>query len=546
MNDNTKKSVCCITFSHLAPQAENYLAKTYPGARLQVLDIRSLVLSPARLLKLPFTRYTAAVGFVPCIDSGNGLDLIGAVVFTCRAPLKTIVDEAGKSVRITPSAGVKHILQCVADLAAAPFALLLFFMRAGNLNSKPNKIRVKDIPEKSSFLYFRTDTFEDLRAGGSVGHTTGVIKGFMAYGLRPLYISPYPISAVREMQIPLFTVKRPAWFRNLPELPMMRYSEYLYAEAKNVVSHQKAAFVYQRYSLNNYTGLLLADRFNLPFILEYNGSEIWVARNWSTPLRFEKIAERIESANLRRADLIVVVSRPIRDELVQRGIDPSRILVNPNGVDTEKYGPEVDGSAVRARYGLEGKTVIGFIGTFGRWHGAEVLAEAFGRLVRSFPEYREKVRLFMIGDGLTMPQVKENLAKYDVMDICVLTGRIPQEQGPGHLAACDILASPHVPNPDGTPFFGSPTKLFEYMAMGKGIVASDLDQIGEILEHDKSAWMVKPGDAEPLMIGLKALIDDKQLRARLGQAARREVAKYTWKEHTRKIIDKLREVVQTK
>jgi glycosyltransferase involved in cell wall biosynthesis len=82
--------------------------------------------------------------------------------------------------------------------------------------------------------------------------------------------------------------------------------------------------------------------------------------------------------------------------------------------------------------------------------------------------------------------------------------------------------------------------------MGKGIVASDLDQIGEILEHDKSAWMVKPGDAEPLMIGLKALIDDKQLRARLGQAARREVAKYTWKEHTRKIIDKLREVVQTK
>jgi glycosyltransferase involved in cell wall biosynthesis len=110
------------------------------------------------------------------------------------------------------------------------------------------------------------------------------------------------------------------------------------------------------------------------------------------------------------------------------------------------------------------------------------------------------------------------------------------------LAACDLLASPHVPNPDGTPFFGSPTKLFEYMAMGKGIIASDLDQIGEVLEHDQTAWMVQPGDTESLMLGLKILIDNPEIGKRLGEAARREVvAKYTWKEHTRKIIEKLKE-----
>jgi glycosyltransferase involved in cell wall biosynthesis len=80
------------------------------------------------------------------------------------------------------------------------------------------------------------------------------------------------------------------------------------------------------------------------------------------------------------------------------------------------------------------------------------------------------------------------------------------------------------------------------MAMGKGIVASDLDQIGEVLKHDHTAWLVKPGDIESLMEGVKVLIDDTVRRKRLGQAARNEVvAKYTWKEHTRKIIEKLKE-----
>jgi glycosyltransferase involved in cell wall biosynthesis len=81
------------------------------------------------------------------------------------------------------------------------------------------------------------------------------------------------------------------------------------------------------------------------------------------------------------------------------------------------------------------------------------------------------------------------------------------------------------------------------MAMGRGIVASDLDQIGEVLMHGQTGWMVNPGDAQSLMFGLKRLIDDPYLRVRLGKAARREVvAKFTWKEHTRRIIQKLYEL----
>ena len=302
------------------------------------------------------------------------------------------------------------------------------------------------------------------------------------------------------------------------------------------------SFIYQRYSLHNYTGTKLANHYKVPLVIEYNGPEVWVGQHWAKKIKYAELAEQIEHTITNAADVVVVVSQPLKSQLIEKGVEPDNILVNPNGVDPEIYSPKIDGSDIRHQYNLENKMVIGFIGTFGKWHGAEVLAHAFGLLIQKHPQYRDKIRLLMIGDGHTLPQVQKELEVYGVTRECILTGIVPQEEGPAHLAACDLLASPHVPNTDGTPFFGSPTKLFEYMAMEKGIIASDLDQIGEVLEHDHTAWMVKPGDAESLMFGLKAMIDDPDKSKRLGEAARREViAKYTWREHTRKIIEKLKE-----
>jgi glycosyltransferase involved in cell wall biosynthesis len=150
----------------------------------------------------------------------------------------------------------------------------------------------------------------------------------------------------------------------------------------------------------------------------------------------------------------------------------------------------------------------------------------------------------MIGDGARIAEARRILAEGGALGATVFTGLVPQHEGPAYLAACDVLASPHVNNPDGTPFFGSPTKLFEYMAMGRGIVASDLEQIGEVLAHGRTAWLVPPGDAVALAAGVRRLLDDRALRETLGAAARAEaVARYTWREHTRRTIERLRDVV---
>jgi glycosyltransferase involved in cell wall biosynthesis len=149
--------------------------------------------------------------------------------------------------------------------------------------------------------------------------------------------------------------------------------------------------------------------------------------------------------------------------------DGTRVLVNPNAVDPDRYSPEVDGSAVRQRYGLDGRTVLGFISTFQPWHGAIVLARAFVALLTDRPQHRDSVRLLMIGSGGEAEEAGRVIRAAGYGDAVHFTGLVGQEDGPAHLAACDILVSPHVPNADGSPFFGSPTKLFARHGDGKGI-----------------------------------------------------------------------------
>jgi glycosyltransferase involved in cell wall biosynthesis len=121
------------------------------------------------------------------------------------------------------------------------------------------------------------------------------------------------------------------------------------------------------------------------------------------------------------------------------------------------------------------------------------------------------------------------------------TGLVPQHEAPAYLAAADAFVSPHVPNKDGSKFFGSPTKLFEYMAMAKPIVASALDQIAEVLSDGRTAVMTKPGDAVELALGIRKIVEDRELGLRLGLAAREEVLlHFTWDRHVSLILNSAR------
>jgi glycosyltransferase involved in cell wall biosynthesis len=199
---------------------------------------------------------------------------------------------------------------------------------------------------------------------------------------------------------------------------------------------------------------------------------------------------------------------------------------------------------------------VGFIGTFGHWHGIDFLAERIVELATEEAEWlkRKKLHFMLVGDGLKMAAVRRILDTESVRNLVTLTGLVPQSDAAKYLAAADLLVSPHVPNPDGSEFFGSPTKLFEYMAMKRPIVASALGQIGDVVAGRGATkvgdlpagaglpcgLVFEPGNARAFNAALRRLVDDPELAGSLAKAARAEVlARYTWPRHVNAILERM-------
>jgi glycosyltransferase involved in cell wall biosynthesis len=539
----------CFCLASDKALAEAVLRDKFPGISFKIQSPLELRQQNVFRFFRGFRSYKMAVFFTYDLRVQRSLFQYSSILTWLSRKGAYLADMQGKLVKVGWGDLLFRSLPAVImQLFSLPFEIIRIRKKLRILEEKEPSPRasLREKPgEAIKLAYLRTDLVFGTKAGGSVGHIAGVVNGFIERGSQVFIISTDKLELIDKQQTPLYPVKPKAKYNFLAEIPEMYYNRVLFKTAGSIFKKQSPNLIYQRYSLNNFSGVALAREFRLPFILEYNGSEVWVARNWGKRLRFEKLALRVELLNFHAADLVTVVSNPLKDELIERGIPAGKILVNPNGVDPQRYRPDIDGGRIRQQYGLEGKTIVGFIGTFGNWHGAEVLAKAAVILVREL-NLPPEVHFLFIGDGVKLPETKRIIREGNIEERTTFTGLVPQEQGPEYLAACDILVAPHVPNPDGSPFFGSPTKLFEYMAMGKGIVASDLDQIGEVLEHGKTAWLVEPGNAAQLADGITNLVQDEKLRGLLGKNARAEVLeKYTWRSHVAKTIARLGEILKS-
>lgn len=404
------------------------------------------------------------------------------------------------------------------------------------LRTKETPIAIKE-HARPRVVYLRSTPGPGTQAGGAASHIKGVVEGLESLGAEVQIISNDLIAGlnVSDDRLSVIPPQAGGSTRALFEI----HNNLVFTRgAVPLIEQAEPDFIYQRYARFSWAGVVAALRIKRPLFLEYNGSEVWVGRHWDRVGSLD-LLERYERLNLDAAARIFVVSDVERRNLEARGVRSEKIVVNPNGVDVERFRPRVGGADTRRELGIaEDEIVAGFVGTFGPWHGVEKLAEA----IKSMPASL-RVRFLLVGSGSLHADIEKQLESEMKAGRVIFTGSVAHDRVPKLLDACDILVAPHIPLTDGSEFFGSPTKIFEYMSMGKGIVASRLGQIGEVLVDGETALLVAPGDVGELMSAIKRLVEDKELRESLGNKAR-EVAKreHTWQHNARRVLDEFKSV----
>ena len=381
-------------------------------------------------------------------------------------------------------------------------------------------------------VYLRSTPGPGTQAGGAASHIKGVVEGLESLGVRVRIISNDLIAGL-NLPDERFNVIPPQPGGGSRALFDIHNNLVFTRDAVPLIEHTPPDFIYQRYARFSWAGVVAALRTKRPLLLEYNGSEVWVGKHWDRVGSLD-LLERYERLNLDAAARIFVVSEVERRNLEARGVEPEKIVVNPNGVDVERFRPGVGGVEARRELGIKDDEVVaGFVGTFGPWHGVEKLASAIKSMPANLP-----VRFLLVGSGSLHAEVEKQLENESRV---IFTGAVGHDRVPRLLDACDILVAPHVPLADGSEFFGSPTKIFEYMAMGKGIVASRLGQIGEVLVDRETALLVEPGNVDELTSAIVELIESETLRTSLGAKAR-EVAEreHTWAHNARRVLEAYR------
>ena len=272
----------------------------------------------------------------------------------------------------------------------------------------------------------------------------------------------------------------------------------------------------------------LVKEFDIDLILEREtsfGAGAVASMMTGRPYILEVIGNRVTRLQLDRSRSIIAYSRGMFD-----GSEASKVEVVTGAVDTETFRPDPrSGEAVRAAYSLGSDQVVGYAGTFQEWHGLGELVQAAKDVLATRPG----VKFLMVG-----PYYKETQAMVlaaGMGDSFVFTGPVPYEDVPRYMNASDVLVAPY--NPERIESseqvrkhgLGSPLKVFEYMAVGKPVITTDVKPISDPIQDGVTGYLVPPGDSKALGLAITRVLDDPKEAGIMGAAARRFVASnYSW------------------
>jgi glycosyltransferase involved in cell wall biosynthesis len=277
--------------------------------------------------------------------------------------------------------------------------------------------------------------------------------------------------------------------------------------------------------------VLSARRAGVPLVLEVNAPVLESHSYADEYFHLPVVATALERWQLRAADGVVVVSSALRQYCVERhGLPADKIAVVPNGADIDRFRPDV---AADPRGGPRDQApVIGFVGSFQEFHGADLLATMITRVARERPD----TRFLLVGDGERAEVVRRAVQPLGAR--VRMTGRVPHDAVPGLVAAFDIGVLPD------TAFYCSPLKVVEWMAAGRAVVAPGYPSLGDLVTDGVDGVLFTPRDPDALVRAVLALVDDPARRVALGRAARaRAETRLTWRQNAERVLAACRDAI---
>lgn len=306
-------------------------------------------------------------------------------------------------------------------------------------------------------------------------------------------------------------------------------------EARLVALHRDWPFdmIYERYSLWSAAGVRAARRLAVPVVVEVNAPLVSEQAEFRALVLAED-ARAIEAEVFGHADALAVVSDDLVPYVTARGARPHRVQVIRNAVDTARFTPRVPPAQVPCI--AADAFVVGFSGSLKAWHGVETLLPAFRALRDRLP----RAHLLVLGEGPLKAWIEGYAAGAGLAEAVTLTGWVGHDVLPALLARMDVATAPY-PAAEGHYF--SPLKLYEYLAVGRPVVASRIGQTAQVLDGTDAALLVPPGDAGALADALRQLALDPALAARLARNAAIEGRRHDWADNARAVTALVRDRV---
>ena len=275
-----------------------------------------------------------------------------------------------------------------------------------------------------------------------------------------------------------------------------------FSEIEKLYLSFKPDVIVFRHTLYDNAPLLIKEKYGIPCVIEVNSIKSIESQLYKNK-KAGFLPRRAELQSLQLSNYAFCVSDPIKD-WIDNATNSNKTSVIPNGVDTDMFDVNnFNIESIKTELNLSGKTLIGYIGSYKKWHGVDISIETIRILVKTDPGFH----LLLVGNGDEYNNIKTLIKKYKLSDHVTQIEYVNHKDTPRYLALFDyaLMSYPVMEN-----FYFSPLKMFEYLSMSIPVVSTDIGQIGKILTHNKTGILVATPSSQAFADSIIKLNNDSQ------------------------------------